>query len=237
MLQRLQKIISSFGAASRREAERMIQEGRIKVNGKTALLGQKADPDTDLIELDGNPLVACGKRVYIMLNKPRGYVTTMRDEKGRRTVRELVAGCNCRVYPVGRLDMDSEGLLLMTNDGELSNRLMHPRYHIPKGYLVKVRGDEIESAVRKLSGPMELDGIKLKPAKVKIIKNDGDTALLSIVIFEGKNRQIRRMCRMAGLEVLSLKRVSQGRLSLGNLRPGAWRYLSESEIEYLNSLL
>lgn len=233
MQQRLQKIISSMGKASRREAERMINMGRITVNGITARLGQKADPDTDNIELDGNPLVAYDRRVYIMLNKPRGYVTTMKDERGRKTVRDLVAGFESRIYPVGRLDMASEGLLLMTNDGELSNRLMHPRYHVPKGYLVKVRGGDIENAVKKLSGPMELDGIKLKPARVRLNKKEDNTALLSIVIFEGKNRQIRRMCHMAGLDVISLKRVSQGRLRLGNLKPGTWRYLTKKEIEYL----
>ena len=236
MRYRLQKIISGMGVASRREAERMIEMGRITVNGKLASLGQKADPETDIIELDGNPLVPCDRRVYIMLNKPRGYVTTMKDEKGRKTVRELVAGCEYRVYPVGRLDMDSEGLLLMTNDGELSNRIMHPRYNVPKGYMVEVRGEGIENAV-KTEGPMELDGTKLRPAKVRVVRKEGKKALLSIVIFEGKNRQIRRMCRMAGLEVLRLRRVSQGRLRLGDLKPGTWRYLNEKEIEYLQALV
>lgn len=235
MLQRLQKIISDFGSASRREAERMIESGRITVNGKIAEIGQKADPDTDIIEIDGNPLSAKGQRVYIMLNKPRGYVTTMRDERGRKTVSELIAGCECRVYPVGRLDMDSEGLLLLTNDGELSNRLMHPKYHIPKGYLVSVKGEDIEDSVARLGGPMELDGARLQPARVKILKKTENTALLSFVISEGKNRQIRRMCDMAGLDVSRLKRVSLGRLKLGPLKPGAWRYLDKEEIEYLKN--
>lgn len=236
MQKRLQKIISEFGIVSRREAETLIAQGRVFVNGETAVLGQKADPDVDIIKIDGNPLAYRGKRVYIMLNKPRGYVTTMKDEKGRRTVRELVADCQSRVYPVGRLDMDSEGLLIMTNDGDLANRLMHPRYRVPKKYMVRVRGKNIETAAEILRGRMQLDGILLQPAKVQVIESAGDTGLLSMEISEGKNRQIRRMCAMAQLEVLRLKRISQGKLELGSLKPGNWRELEGHEVEYLKSI-
>lgn len=199
------------------------------------MLGQKADQTADQIEIDGNPLTSNGKRVYIMLNKPRGYVTTTSDEKGRKTVLDLVKNCSARVYPVGRLDMDSEGLLIMTNDGALANRLTHPSYHVPKRYLVRVKGKDIAAARELLKNEMVLDKETLLPAEVKILHQNNEAALISMVIYEGKNRQIRRMCKMAGLDVLRLKRISQGKLKLGDLKPGMWRYLSSKEINDLQN--
>ncbi len=237
----MQKIISDCGLLSRREAERLIAEGRVTVNGKAAVLGQKADLSADHIEIDGNPLVRNDKRVYIMLNKPRGYVTTMKDEKGRKTVFDLVKDCGARVYPVGRLDMDSEGLLIMTNDGELANMLTHPSFHVPKRYLARVKikekGKDVRLASELLGKEMYLDGTKLMPAEVNILHSGKDTALVSVIIYEGKNRQIRRMCQTAGLDVLRLKRISQGKLKLGGLKTGMWRYLSKQETDDLRSMI
>lgn len=232
MKERLQKILSSHGISSRREAEKLIEAGRVGVNGVTASLGQSADDETDLITVDGRPLRAKHEKIYIMLNKPRGYVTTLKDEKGRKTVAELVRDCKTRVYPVGRLDMDSEGLLLMTNDGALAHRLMHPSHEKTKTYHVRVKG-ETAGVAERLSEPMTIDGVPLRPASVRLIKKTRDGALLSVAIREGKNRQVRKMCAQLGLEVLSLKRVEEGGLVLGDLEPGRWRYLSEAEIALL----
>ncbi len=236
MKERLQKIISAYGIASRREAEKLIEEGLVKVNGKTAVLGGKADPDKDKIEVRGVMLGDPGDRVYIMLHKPRGFVTTMSDELGRRTVADLVSDCPARVYPVGRLDYNSEGLLIMTNDGYVANSLMHPKFEIPKTYIVKVSGSDIDSSVYRLGEPMVIDGCKLAPASVKILEKTGETASLSVTIHEGRNRQIRKMCEQAGLTVKRLKRISEGRLMLGELRYGKWRYLTDAEVRYLQSL-
>ena len=232
MRERLQKILSAYGVASRRASEELLAAGRVSVNGETAVLGQSADPETDRIEVDGVRLAAQSDMVYIMLNKPRGYVTTMKDEKGRKNVTELVRGCGARVWPVGRLDLNSEGLLIMTNDGDLTNRLTHPSYEKPKTYLVRVRG-ETTRAVETLSGPMTVDGVTLRSAEVALLSRNPDGALLSVTIREGKNRQIRKMCALAGLEVVSLRRVSVGGLALGGLRPGGWRYLSDAEVALL----
>ncbi|SHH50853.1 23S rRNA pseudouridine2605 synthase [Sporobacter termitidis DSM 10068] len=234
MQERLQKILSAHGVASRRESEKLIGDGRVRVNGVTAVLGQSADESTDRIEVDRRPLRTAPDKVYIMLNKPRGYVTTMKDEQGRKNVSELVRGCKARVYPVGRLDLNSEGLLIMTNDGALTNLLTHPSHEKSKTYLVRVRGDAADAAER-LSAPMTLDGVQLRPASVRLLREAPDGALLSITIHEGKNRQIRRMCAELGLEVISLKRVGEGGLQLGELRSGCWRYLTEAEITLLKN--
>lgn len=232
MQERLQKILSSHGVASRRETERLIMAGRVTVNGNTATLGQNADALCDQICVDGVPLRHADEKVYIMLNKPRGYVTTMKDEKGRKNVSDLAADCGIRVYPIGRLDLDSEGLLLMTNDGTLTNQLTHPSFEKTKTYHVLVKG-EISDAVERLSAPMMIDGVSLRPAEAVMLKKTRDGALISITIHEGKNRQIRKMCAQIGLEVLSLKRVCVGGLALGKLQTGSWRYLSEAEIALL----
>jgi len=230
--QRLQKIIAEAGIASRREAERLIEAGRVTVNGRVALLGEKADPDTDDIRVDGIPVRSDMTRTYLMLHKPAGYVTTLSDERGRPTVAELVSGCGARVWPVGRLDLDSEGLLLLTDDGELTNHLTHPRHEIDKEYHVTVKGN-VEEALPVLSAPMELDGVPLRPAVVRQIGWEGKRPVLSVIIHEGKNRQVRRMCTNAGLEVLRLIRVREGSLLLGGLEEGAWRYLTKEEVQNL----
>lgn len=232
MQERLQKILSAHGVASRRESEQIIQAGRVTVNGKTAVLGQSADDTQDMISIDGIPLRSADKKVYIMLNKPRGYVTTLKDEKDRKNVAVLVADCGVRVYPVGRLDINSEGLLLMTNDGALTHNLTHPSNEKSKTYEVRVSGD-LANALKPLSEPMTIEGYQIRPATVKLIKKYEDTALLAITIHEGRNRQIRKMCTLVNLEVLSLKRVEEGGLHLGNLKTGEWRYLSISEIKTL----
>ena len=228
MTERLQKILSARGVASRRTAEKMIEEGRITVNGVIAGLGQTADPEIDEILLDGRPLPSGNEYVYILLHKPRGYVTTLSDEKGRKTAAQLVADCGTRVYPVGRLDMDSEGLLLFTNDGEFANRLMHPKHEVQKTYLTWVEG-LTESSLEKLKQPITLDGYRISAPKVRVVK----PGLLEITIHEGRNRQVRRMCDAAGMHVTRLKRIREGNLSLGDLPLGRWRYLTEEEVKRL----
>ncbi len=232
MQQRLQKIISAYGIASRRQAETMITSGRITCNGRICRLGDSADPDIDEIFIDGAPLPTKGERIYIMLNKPRGYVTTLSDEKGRKDVSALVADCGTRVYPIGRLDMDSEGLLLFTNDGEFSNALMHPKREVKKVYAVKVSGYRAE-CLELLKQPIELDGYQIRTPEVSLIHADGDGAILKITIHEGRNRQVRRMCAAAGLSVNQLKRIAEGSLSLGKLPLGKWRYLTDAEVKAL----
>lgn len=232
MEERLQKILSAAGVASRRTAEAYIEAGRVRVNGRPARLGDRADPERDRIEVDGKPLRRAGKRTYLMLHKPRGYVTTLSDEKGRPTVAQLVRDCGVRVWPVGRLDLDSEGLLLLTDDGDLTNRLIHPSHEVEKEYHVLVTGDA-GRALPILRGPMELDGVALHPARVELLGRDGGESLLSVVIHEGRNRQVRRMCALAGLRVRRLRRVREGAVELGGLKPGRWRPLTEGEIRSL----
>lgn len=235
MEHRLQKIISDHGLASRRAAEKLISQGKVLVNGAVAGLGDKADIQTDIIEVNGKVIPPRPERVYIMLNKPRGYVTTMSDEQGRRKVTDLVRGVPATVYPVGRLDLYSEGLLILTNDGELANRLMHPSSQVEKTYRVWVAGSDVVTAGEVLAGELYIDGQKLNPAKVSLVKNDGDSGIFDITISEGKNRQIRKMCAMAGLKVSKLVRIYENGVELGRLPKGKWRYLTESEIEHLKS--
>lgn len=235
MKQRLQKLISAAGMASRRRSEELIKAGRVTVNGVPAALGDSADPDIDIICVDGRLLERHDERTYIMLYKPRGYVTTLSDEKNRRCVSELVKDTGIRLYPVGRLDMYSEGLLIMTDDGELANRLMHPSSQTDKTYHAWVKGRCGETALEVLRSPLVIDGYRIRPAEVEIIKTAEDYTQLSICIHEGRNRQIRKMCDCAGLSLTKLKRVSEGCLSLGELRPGQWRYLTEEELQELQS--
>ena len=225
MEERLQKLLSACGLASRRTVEQWIEAGRVTVNGTKARLGDKADLDRDRIEVDGRPVRPGGDRLYLMLNKPRGYVTTLSDEKGRKTVAELVSGCGRRVWPVGRLDLDSEGLLLLTDDGALTHALLHPSHEVEKEYRVWVEGD-VDTALPVLRGPMELDGYALRPARV----TPAGEGVLSVVIHEGRNRQVRRMCAAAGLRVRRLQRVREGELCLGALPVGAWRRLTGEEL-------
>ena len=231
-MERLQKIIAARGLCSRRQAEKWIEEGRVRVNGNTAHLGDTANVTEDVIEVDGKRLPKAGKKVYLMLNKPRGYVTTLSDEKGRKNAAELVAGCGVRVYPVGRLDMDSEGLLLFTNDGEFANLMMHPKHEVDKVYRVWVTNFAPEK-LETLKEPIELDGYRIKAPKVRPVRMEPTRAILDVTIHEGRNRQVRRMCQAAGLEVARLKRIAEGGLRIGELKPGAWRYLEPRELELL----
>lgn len=229
MKERLQKILSSRGIASRRRAEEMIGAGLVTVNGERAALGQTADPEVDEIRVDGKLLPRQEASVYILLHKPRGYVTTLSDEKGRPNAAQLVAGCGVRVYPVGRLDMDSEGLLLFTNDGEFANALMHPRHEVEKTYDVWVNG-YAPGGEKLLCRSITLDGYTIRPPKVKLLKAQGDKARLHVTIHEGRNRQVRRMCQAAGMHVTRLCRIREGKLELGDLPKGKWRYLTAQEV-------
>ena len=239
MKERLQKILSAAGICSRRAAETYIEEGRVKVNGITANLGDSADLEQDEIVVNGRTIGKKARRmVYIMLNKPRGYVTTLSDEADRKTVADLFQDVPERVYPVGRLDMHSEGLLLLTNDGQLAHSLMHPSHEVYKEYLVKLTPDEegLPSPEKPLSGVIELDGERLLPAKCRLLTKTENGYIMTIAIRQGKNRQIRRMCAKCGYTVNSLKRVSEGDVKLGELSSGRWRYLTEAEVRYLKSL-
>ena len=233
MKERLQKIISASGLMSRRAAEELIAAGKVSVNGVTAALGDKAEAGVDKILVDGKALPSVGEKLYIMLNKPRGYVTTLSDEKGRKNVTELIKELGTRLYPVGRLDMYSEGLLLMTNDGDFANRLMHPSHEIDKCYHTWVKGEDMGWAVELLRCPMEIDGYVTSPAEVNILELKGEEALLAITIHEGRNRQVRKMCEAAGLKVTRLMRVSEGGVELGTLKSGKWRRLTEEELDML----
>ena len=233
---RIQKFISDCGVMSRRAAEKEIEAGHVTVNGKRALIGQKIDPVHDKVKVGGKPCRRTEEKVYVMLNKPRGYDTTMSDEKGRKCIPELMEELPERVYPCGRLDMDSEGLLLLTNDGTVADKLMHPRNHLEKIYHVKVRTEIAPEVITRLNEPMVIDGYKIKPVTVALIaKKDGATTL-RFTLSEGRNRQIRKMCEQVGLEVMRLRRIAVGELNIGTLRPGQWRFLNHSETEYLKNL-
>lgn len=231
---RIHKYIADAGIMSRRQAEEAIKRGEIKVNGEVAEIGMKIDPLADTLEYKGK--VIKKERIhntYVMLNKPVGYVTTMSDEKGRPTVKDLTDDVGARVYPVGRLDLESEGLLLLTNDGELANRLTHPRHKIPKYYNVTVKGEVTMQQRKKLASAMEIDGYIIQPVKNEIISMNEEQTVLKLELYEGRNRQIRKMCEKVGLTVLKLKRIAIGSISLGNLKPGTWRKLSKEQIDYL----
>ena len=232
MKERLQKLIASAGLCARRTAEEWIAAGRVCVNGAVASLGDRADLETDTVTVDGAPLPGKPGAVYLMLNKPRGYVTTLSDEYGRRTAAELVADCGVRVYPVGRLDRDSEGLLLFTNDGELAQRLLHPRHQVDKVYLVTVRGD-IRGAAERLMAITLLDGEPIAPAQAAEVSRHEGQAVLRVTIHQGKNRQVRRMCAQIGLHVVRLQRIQEDSLLLGDLPAGKWRYLTDQELQGL----
>ena len=232
MKERLQKLIASAGLCARRTAEDWIAAGRVCVNGAVASLGDRADLETDTVTVDGAPLPGKPGAVYLMLNKPRGYVTTLSDEYGRRTAAELVADCGVRVYPVGRLDRDSEGLLLFTNDGELAQRLLHPRHQVDKVYLVTVRGD-IRGAAERLMAITELDGEPIAPAQAAEVTRHEGQAVLRVTIHQGKNRQVRWMCAQIGLHVVRLQRIQEDSLLLGDLPAGKWRYLTDQELQGL----
>lgn len=236
MRERLQKIISQAGICSRRNAENLITSGRITVNGDIVLeLGTKADPEIDDIMLDGRPIKPATKSVYVLLYKPAGYVTTMNDPQGRPIVTKLVDNIPERLFPVGRLDYNTEGLLLLTNDGEWANRLAHPRHEVDKEYHVRVRGTVTKDQLQHLATGVSLNEGKTAPAGVSVLSNSPSNTWLSITIHEGRYRQIRRMCTEVGLTVVRLKRVRYGSLTLENLKPGQWRLLSHSEVTQISS--
>ena len=237
---RLQKLISTAGVASRRAAEELIREGRVSINGEIVrTLGTKADPAADDVRVDGRRLRFDARQRYILLNKPKGYVTTRRDPEGRRTVMDLLHGVRESVYPVGRLDYDSEGLLLLTSDGDLAARLMHPRHAVERGYESIVTGDPDESALEALRRGVFLDGERTAPAQVRRLGTIGtgrqQTTKLMITLREGRNRQVRRMCAAVGHPVRHLSRVRLGPIRLGDLRTGQWRDLSTAEVAKLKN--
>ena len=231
---RLQKLIADCGIASRRKAEQLIAEGKVRVNGRIAEIGDKVDPVNDKITVGSRKLLPqTSRKVYIMLHKPRGFVTTMDDELGRKCVAELVSNVEQRVFPVGRLDRDSEGLLLMTNDGDFANRISHPRSHVSKTYRVTVRQQVTEDMLAKLSEGLMIDGQMTLPADVNLITKEENRNVMQITLYEGRNRQIRKMCEELGLEVIRLKRTAVGNVKLGMLKPGDWRDLSDDELRSL----
>ena len=231
---RLQKYFTDCGVLSRRAAEAEIAAGRVTVNGVTATPGMRVAPGTDTVLWNGRPVTpTADKKYYILLNKPRGFVTTLADEQGRRTVADLIADVGARVYPVGRLDMDSDGLLLLTSDGELANRLMHPRHEIPKHYHVTVSGKVTKEVLDRLGRPFLLDGYETLPVQVARLGENAKSTLLSFTLYEGRNRQIRRMCEEVGLSVTRLTRVAIGRLTVEGVAEGKWRHLTAAEVDYL----
>ncbi len=230
---RLQKFLSEAGVASRRKAEEMIKNGSVKVNGHVAQIGDSVDPKKDLVTVKGKKVIKQSTPRYILLNKPRGYVTTTDDELGRKCVLELVKDIKERIYPVGRLDRVSEGALIMTNDGAFANAMMHPSKHVPKTYRVTVRPEPTSEQVEILSSGVEIDGRMTAPADVYIVSKDEGRAVLEIVLYEGRNRQIRRMCESLDLEVARLRRIAVGSVKLGMLPVGQWRDLTPQEVESL----
>ena len=231
---KLQKYFSDCGIMSRRAAEEEIRQGKVLVNGVAAELGLRIDPQKDIVEYSGRRVFPpSAEKICILLNKPRGYITTLSDDRGRRTVAELTESVGRRVYPVGRLDMDSDGLLLLTDDGELTHRLTHPRHEIPKIYRVTVKGSVTEQQLRALGQAMQLDGYTILPVKTKLLSATDAESVLEMHLYEGRNRQIRKMCETVGLSVLRLCRIAIGELTLGTLPAGQWRYLSAAELAYL----
>lgn len=232
-LVRLQKFMADNGVASRRKSEELIAAGKVKVNGVVASIGDKVDPKTDKITVSGKRIAVDNELVYIMLHKPRGFITTMSDERDRNCVAQLVSDVGKRVYPIGRLDRESEGLLLLTNDGELANAITHPKKHVPKTYRVTVRPSITESQITALSTGIEIDGRVTMPSEVHILERQEGRVVLSITIYEGRNRQIRKMCEALSLEVARLKRISEGPIKLGTLAQGKYRYLTDDEVRKL----
>lgn len=230
---RLQKLLSERGIASRRKAEELIAGGHVKVNGHVAHLGDKADDRKDIVHVRGKRLAGASAPVYIALHKPRGYITTLRDEQGRKCVEELVNNVGTHVYPIGRLDRESEGLLLLTNDGDFANAVMHPSTHIPKLYRVTLRAPMTEEMQMQFTEGIPLDGRMTAPAEVRVISSAPDRCVVEITLYEGRNRQIRRMCEALGLEVSRLRRIAVGNVRLGMQPPGSWRYLTPNEVRAL----
>lgn len=230
---RLQKFLSECGVASRRKAEDLIVAGKVKVNGRVASIGDKINPKKDSVTVFGKKVIKIKNKTYIMLHKPRGFITTLNDEMGRKCVAQLVEDVGKRVYPVGRLDRDSEGLLLLTDDGEFANAITHPAKHVPKTYRVTVRPSINEDQITALTTGIEIDGKMTMPSEVRVISREEGRVVLEIIIHEGRNRQIRKMCDALGLEVARLKRTQIGSVKLGMLKQGDWRNLTDDEVHKL----
>lgn len=233
---RIQKFLSDCGVCSRRTAEKEIEAGNVKVNGEYAQIGMKVNPNKDTVEYHGRrvALKRGAHNVYVMLNKPAGYVTTLSDDKGRKTVAELVTDTGVRIWPVGRLDMDSEGFLIMTNDGDLTNALTHPRHHVPKIYHVRLAEEITKKEIDALSGDFEIDGYKTEPVECALVSRDEKGSTVEMVLYEGRNRQIRKMCEQCGLTVKRLRRIAIGNIEL-DVGRGKWRYLNKEEVDSLKS--
>ena len=230
---RLQKFLAESGVASRRKSEELIEQGKVKVNGRVAMIGDKVDPKKDTITVSGKKIVKTKTFTYIVLHKPRGFITTMNDEMDRKCVAELIKDVPGRVYPVGRLDRDSEGMLLFTNDGAFANAMTHPTKHVPKTYRVTVRPSINEEQITALTQGVIIDDRKTAPAEVRVVTKEEGRVVLEIILYEGRNRQIRKMCEEVGLEVARLKRTAIGSIKLGMLKQGAWRNLTEDEVRKL----
>ncbi len=230
---RLQKYLAESGVASRRKSEELIEQGKVKVNGRVAMIGDKIDPKRDTVTVSGKKIVKTKNHTYVVLHKPRGFITTMSDEKDRKCVAELIKDVEGRVYPVGRLDKDSEGMLLFTNDGAFANAMTHPTKHVPKTYRVTVRTSINEEQITALTQGVIIEDRKTAPAEVRVITKEEGRVVLEIILYEGRNRQIRKMCEEVGLEVARLKRTAIGSIKLGMLKQGAWRHLTEDEVRKL----
>jgi 23S rRNA pseudouridine2605 synthase len=236
MEERLQKFMANCGIASRRKCEEIITAGRVAVNGiKITELGFKVNPEIDEVKVDNKSINLVSKKIYIALNKPVGYVSTVKDERNRPTIIDLI-GIKDRIYPIGRLDFDTSGLILLTNDGEIYNRIIHPREVVNKVYVAEVKGKISKESIEKFSKGIDIGDYITAPGKIKVISSDKDKSKVEITIHEGKNRQVRRMCEAIGNSVITLKRISVGKIEVGNLELGKWRYLEESEIQYLKGL-
>lgn len=237
-MERLQKYLAHAGVASRRTCEELIQQGKVKVNGTVVKeMGIKIDPEKDTVEVAGKTVKNEEEKVYLLLNKPKGYVTTLRDPQKRPKVVDLLKEVEARVYPVGRLDYDTEGLLLLTNDGDITYKLTHPKHEIGKTYLALVKGVPDQDKLKRFQKGLRLADGLTSPAKVKLLKKQGSNTLLEIIIYEGRNRQIRRMCETIGHPVLELKRTAMGFLQLSGLETGKYRYLTKTEISKLKKLV
>lgn len=227
--------MADCGVASRRKSEEMIAAGAVRVNGRVAQIGDQVDPKRDKVTVHGKRIVPASDSIYLMLHKPRGFVTTMSDEMGRKCVAELVKNVDARVFPIGRLDRESEGLLLMTNDGEFAQMLMHPSHHVAKTYRVTVRPDITDEKISQLTTGIVIDGYRTAPADVRIVSKEPGRVVLEIVLYEGRNRQIRKMCEALELDVARLKRIAIGNVKLGMLKTGDWRELTAQEVSSLKT--
>ncbi len=233
---RLQKFLADCGVASRRKSEELINSGRVKVNGKTVTkMGFKVDPEVDLVCVDDKNIVLEGHKIYILLNKPKGYVTTVREQFNRKKVIDLI-NVPYRIFPVGRLDYNTSGLLILTNDGELTYKLTHPKFEVPKVYVAKIKGIPDNDKLNSFENGLEIENYVTAPAGIRVLKKLGKDCFVEITIREGKNRQVRKMCDAIGHPVSELKRIKVGKIDIGNLEVGNWRYLTEQEVEYLKQL-